>query len=255
MKSTIPDRPSRQIAPEHLRCIWMTAGLLSYQLCDRQFDCDHCPFDSAIRKSLSGPFASRGDHFAVAPGEPEKENRLHKLLFSRNHCWVGRTGDRRLRVGLAPRLISLLPPVKSVVLPSPGGKVARDNPSFWLVLEDGTLSMDSPVTGTVTRHNASVTNDPSVLSRNLLPDAWLFEVETEASERTLPSLMKREDAEKFYSSDIEKFKNLVITTLKKYNADVGLTAADGGELANEVRQMLGPGLYFEILKKVFHSQY
>lgn len=252
MKSLSPEQLSRQVAPAHLRCIWMTAGLMSYQLCDRQFDCDHCPLDRAMRKSLGGPLAPAGDEAPVR--EPEKENRLQNLLYSRNHCWVGRTEGRRFRIGLAPRFISVLPPVKSIVLPSAGENVTKDRSSFWIVLEGGTLSIASPVTGTVTRHNSSITNDPSMLSCNLLPDAWLFEVRSTAQEQSLSSLLKREDAEKIYSSDIEKFKNLVITTLKKDNTEVGLTAADGGELTNEVRQLLGPHRYFEVLRKVFHSQ-
>jgi hypothetical protein len=30
-------------------CVWMQAGVVSYKLCDRRFDCERCPFDMAIR--------------------------------------------------------------------------------------------------------------------------------------------------------------------------------------------------------------
>ncbi|MFL6213965.1 MAG: hypothetical protein ACJ74J_08740 [Blastocatellia bacterium] len=29
-------------------CVWMQAGVVGYKLCDRQFDCEHCPFDLAL---------------------------------------------------------------------------------------------------------------------------------------------------------------------------------------------------------------
>lgn len=31
------------------RCVWMQAGVVGYKLCDREFDCDLCPFDAALR--------------------------------------------------------------------------------------------------------------------------------------------------------------------------------------------------------------
>ena len=252
MKSTSSDGPFRRIAPENLRCIWMSAGLLSYQLCDRQFDCDHCTLDSAMRNSFSTSSHAGGP---APEREAQKENRLENILFSRNHCWVGHAGHQRVRIGLAPRFISLLPPVKSIVLPAADENVTRKHSSFWIVLEGGTLSVASPVTGTVTSRNNAVINDPSILKSILLPDAWLFEVRQQHPDRSPQPLMKRDEAEKIYSSDIEKFKNLVITTLSRDSAEVGLTAADGGELADEVYHMLGPQRYFEIIKKIFHSQY
>jgi hypothetical protein len=33
-----------------LKCVWMLAGVVDYKLCDRQYDCEHCPLDSALRE-------------------------------------------------------------------------------------------------------------------------------------------------------------------------------------------------------------
>jgi hypothetical protein len=35
-------------------CVWMRAGVIRFWLCDRNFDCEHCPLDAALR----GPRAS-----------------------------------------------------------------------------------------------------------------------------------------------------------------------------------------------------
>ena len=39
----------RRPAGAPTRCVWMEAGVVGYKLCDREFDCDHCPFDAALR--------------------------------------------------------------------------------------------------------------------------------------------------------------------------------------------------------------
>ena len=31
-------------------CIWMSAGLVAYKLCDREFKCEECPLDELMRK-------------------------------------------------------------------------------------------------------------------------------------------------------------------------------------------------------------
>lgn len=53
MKFIPDDESSRRIAPIRNRCIWMEAGILSYLLCDREFDCENCPLDDAMRSHYS----------------------------------------------------------------------------------------------------------------------------------------------------------------------------------------------------------
>ena len=37
-------------------CVWMRAGVIRFWLCDRDFDCEHCPLDAALRGRASyGP--------------------------------------------------------------------------------------------------------------------------------------------------------------------------------------------------------
>jgi hypothetical protein len=39
------------------QCVWMQAEVVGYKLCDREFDCDRCPFDAALhgRDMQGGP--------------------------------------------------------------------------------------------------------------------------------------------------------------------------------------------------------
>jgi len=36
-------------------CVWMDAGVLTYRLCDRDFDCAHCPLNAALRGTALAP--------------------------------------------------------------------------------------------------------------------------------------------------------------------------------------------------------
>ncbi|WP_022665574.1 glycine cleavage system protein H [Desulfospira joergensenii] len=45
------------------QCIWMKAGIVNFRLCDNVYDCQNCPFDKGMQKSMS----------RVSPGVREKE--------------------------------------------------------------------------------------------------------------------------------------------------------------------------------------
>lgn len=252
MKFAPPHKSSHQVAPEKLRCIWMTAGILSYQLCDCEFDCDNCPLDAAMRKHFGGT-PEITDQKETPVVNLTAEDNFGDFFYSNNHCWIVRKDVQNVRVGLEPGFTSLLPPIKSVVLPSPNEKVTKDQSSFWIVVEGGTFSMSSPVTGSVVGRNTAIANDPSKLSRQPFPEGWLFDVQTEESELQVQGFMRKREADKEYFSDLERFNHLLISSLKRSNAGVGFTAADGGELIREAYKMFGPQRYFEMLKKIYGS--
>ena len=49
-----PDVSYREAVVGPARCVWMLAGVVSYRLCNRAFDCDHCPLDRALREGARG---------------------------------------------------------------------------------------------------------------------------------------------------------------------------------------------------------
>jgi hypothetical protein len=36
-------------------CVWMRAGVIRFWLCDRDFDCENCPLDAALRGTRPRP--------------------------------------------------------------------------------------------------------------------------------------------------------------------------------------------------------
>jgi hypothetical protein len=37
--------------PQHFdKCVWMESGVVSYKLCDFEYNCEACPFDRALRE-------------------------------------------------------------------------------------------------------------------------------------------------------------------------------------------------------------
>ena len=52
MITLMPHDPIPQATPpQHFdKCVWMESGVVSYKLCDFEYNCEACPFDRALRE-------------------------------------------------------------------------------------------------------------------------------------------------------------------------------------------------------------
>jgi glycine cleavage system H protein len=231
------------IPPDEFRCIWMSAGVLSYQLCDLQFDCDHCPIDAAMRKRYRKEDA------------PEQEIERKKLrsdrLYSRKHCWAKEIHENIVRVGIEPGLGSALLDPKEIVLPAENQKIGRGQACMWIVMEGGTLPVESPISGIVRDTNPQLSEKPHLMRSQPLDHGWIFDMEVESDSADRRDLLSCEQAEKKYAADQVQFSHLLSGALEQGRAEVGVTMADGGQQLKNVADMLGPARYFTFLRKIF----
>jgi len=165
-------RGEEVLPADGLPCVWMSAGMLAWRLCDREYDCEHCPLDAALA----------GEHApADAPGrDAERRLRLEfpaDRLYCASHGWVQARETARVRLGLDALVGRLLDQVSAVVLPAVGSHTRRGEPLCWLVDDGVPVPLPSPVSGTVLATNPSVRADPGLIARAPYSDGWLLELE------------------------------------------------------------------------------
>lgn len=246
------DRRCRIVPSGDLKCVWMSAGILAYQLCERSLDCEHCPLDQALRARFH-----RGDPDAAEPAAaPRPAVRLpDDRRYSRNHCWVrtenNAPGPSAYRVGLEPGLAAVLPMPHAAVLPRAGEAIEQARAHLWIVAEGGTFPLAAPLAGTVRRPNPRLAGQPSLVSTSPLDEGWLYELETRPPGSPVEALMDAATAEPGYAAAARRFGAELARTLDRHGRALGPTLADGGALLADVAQMLGPARYFEILCRVY----
>jgi glycine cleavage system H protein len=250
MESSRPSNKYPLVPPAEQKCVWMTAGILSYQLCERQFDCDHCPLDSALRAFPQHPAADVAQDEA-REGPKETARLVPGYLYSRKHCWIRSTDGTTVRIGIEPRFSSLLRNARTVVLPSVGDRVQMNKACAWIVLEGGTLPIGAPLDAEVSRTNASLVDRPFDIHDDPFEKGWLFEVTTNEDIFNLSSLYRVAEADRIYAEDERRFQSLVSADLKKHRVTAGATLADGGQPVPNVAEMLGGERYFLLLREVF----
>lgn len=251
------------------RCVWMSAGILSYQLCERDMDCDRCPLDAALRHHFARPGAPAdppaagaaervSDPAAGAPRRPApRDGELPgDRHYGRRHTWFqlrpGRAGaSARGRIGLEPRLAALLMDPREVVLPGVGERVTAGGALTWLVTDGGTLAIPAPAAGLIVAANSRLARQPHLLTQDPLGEGWILDLESSDEEIREAGLLTASDAGAAWQVDRGAFEEGLAAALRSPAAAVGVTLADGGRPLQRLSDMLGADRYYALVRRAF----
>jgi hypothetical protein len=104
------------VPPDKKKCIWMEAGVVSYKLCDNNFDCQTCTYDQGMQLKVA---RERADLFTPAPvAEPLPQEftptwveQMMRLPAHRRKCrscsqerWDGRSAPTHMSAATAPSI-------------------------------------------------------------------------------------------------------------------------------------------------------
>lgn len=229
-----------------LPCVWMIAGLLTYRLCDRAYECDRCPLDAAIRGVDLAPPASGVVELPAAPTRWDiRDDRRYHPAYG----WVETVDEERLRWGIDGLMARLFDRITSVVLPAPSTELTRGQIACWLVDDGELVPLRSPVTGKVVRTNQAVQRDPGLMTRSPYDDGWLVELRGGAPEPEPLGLCGPAERRESAARQMEKINRAALSRIRP-NPRVGPTAADGGERLTDIRRMLGTRRYHRLIQAV-----
>jgi glycine cleavage system H protein len=142
------------------------------------------------------------------------------LAYAPGHTWVKEDGGS-LQVGLDDLAQRILPWTVAVELPSPGQLVRAGEPVATLSCGEREIRVAAPVSGRVLAVNTEVAREPTLAKSQNYGAGWLFAVEPEGQDwKRLPA---GDRARAWLRSEGERLERF-------YEAQLGMAAADGGEL-------------------------
>lgn len=242
--------PYQVLAPETEPCVWMCAGLISYRLCDRGFDCENCPLDAALRGDMEAATAGAGHLDRRAADEFFPGDRL----YSSGHLWVQAAShdDARVwRVGLdafATALIGCTTGVRSAVQ---GEVVQRGDRVSEVDLGFGALPLASPVSGRFLRGNPELAANPRVVVTEPYTGGWIFEVEG-LDPGGILGLRSAATAFQQTVQDLRRFRRSLALRLLTASGSNGHTHTEASESLRDLRQVLCGARYVELLGQFIH---
>ena len=140
--------------------------------------------------------------------------------YAPSHTWLSRRFGT-LRIGLDDLARHLLPGTTKVTLPSVGAHLIAGLPAVGIACGERTTTIPSPVTGRVTAVNPAVENDPDLLQSSPYGKGWLFTVKPESD--AWVRFPKGAAARAWFHDERARLS-------RHLEAELGLAAADGGEL-------------------------
>lgn len=182
-------------------CVWMSARVLDYRLCDRDFDCQHCPLHAALAGAPILPTSAASRRSEGAPlGFPSDR------LYSGGHTWISRPdpSSQVVRIGLDAFASSLIGTPRRVRRTPDYRIVERGEPLCEFDLDEGVLPIGSPLPGRMWESNAALADGIDLVVRDPYGAGWLAEVEVEP--RIAPGgLFDRDEALRSAQLDAGRF--------------------------------------------------
>ena len=260
-----------QLVPKkELKCVWMSAGLLTYKLCKYDLQCERCPLDRELRNLPQTPSsdpASSQDGKEICsegtgptpPREKEKPGEEFlgedlalsdvkgSLFYHPGHTWVKVEKVDEVRVGLDCFLRRIVGNVKVIVLPLPGRRCRRGENLCSIILEEGILHIVFPVSGSILSVNQKLRDEPDLAINDPLGDGFLLTLKPKNLQRDQKYLFFGEAALSWYQKEWERLKTAVISELHHGQEKVGRTMQDGGIRLREIKTLVDPERYIQLV--------
>lgn len=231
-------------------CVWMAAGLVSYKLCDREFDCTHCPLDAALR---GGGTPSCADPHLL----PDDGRRHHGFpddrRYAPGHTWIavdGRAGGSTVRIGLDGFAGALLPRPIRVTIDEDLRELERGDIICDVELPDGTLPVAVPIAGRIERVNRALRERPGLIVDSPYHEGWLVDLVPAVDVSLLEGLLDAVQAREQTDLHLRHFRRRIGLHLLADTVPVGPCLADGGEALTSLSDILGARQYLRILREV-----
>ena len=254
-----------QLVPnKELKCVWMTAGLLTYKLCKYDLQCERCPLDRELRNLPPTPsFDSKPPQEVesltseeAGPTLPREEflgeslslsDIKGSLFYHPGHTWLKVEKADEVRVGLDCFLRRIVGNIKVIVLPLPGSRCHRGENLCSIIQEEGILHIVFPVSGTVLSVNPKLKDEPDLATKDPLGDGFLLTLKPKNLQRDQKYLFFGEAALSWYQEEWERFKTAVISELHHGQEKVGMTMQDGGIKFKDLRAFVDPERYIQLV--------
>jgi glycine cleavage system H lipoate-binding protein len=262
---------SHNIIPDNeSHCVWMDAGLVNYKLCDKNFECEGCPFDGVMR-SQNKTFAERAsDQYSPVVGSALRHHGndayegiveqliapLKKIelptdrMYCSSHTWVQHMNDGTTRIGIDGFLAKLLHPIVGVALVHSPMRIESGEPYAWLIRDAETFALHSPIAGMSATVNSSLTSKPSLLTNDPYNEGWLLSLVPSTPLTNNSRYSTPEEYQNILDAEIGKISATINSAVRKNHSSIGSTMYDGGMRIDNIEQFIGEKRYTKLLLRL-----
>ena len=234
-------------------CCWMQGGVVDYKLCDRDYDCEHCPFDEALHGRVTRPISNSSDFSATGSIERAWTGRVRQsrkkaprvqgfevagaLFYHPAHTWARVEDGGCVRMGLDDFAVRILGRPYLITLPEPGVALRFGEGCWHFTHQAGVTVLVAPVSGRVKEINPALAQRPALLSRDPYGEGWVLLIEPTDLKSCLKRLLYGPKVTQWYEREFEKLSEKVKELTNRSDL-AGPTMNDGGWLSKDFTNAL-----------------
>lgn len=247
-----------------LRCVWMTAGVLSYWLCPRDYACDECPLNCLLQgksQELEAKGVLRTGEDVMQDAETPRFEHLRVPLRRRRglhyhptHVWGRELAPGRIQLGLDDMAGRLTRGAEGWSLPTVGTRIAAGDDIGRNQVLGVTFAVASPILGRVVARNDALRAHPTLAVWSPYDAGWLVELDSSARLSPLEGFIHDEaDAASWFAEELDWLASLRAPNPWPGESGVGPTLADGGLPLGTLVEVLGEDGCRAALRGLFSS--
>lgn len=271
MKNKLLKKEKISSGEELNRCVWMTAGVISFKLCPFNYDCESCEFDRVMRVQVRPeavkyrvkrymPKAtlrseslyttdpeSEEPFFTFSVGEIDQRAHIHPT-----HLWARHEYDHTWKVGIDKLLAYILPSPVKVELYRPNQEIIQDEVFGRILTEAGTVFVTAPISGRLVQTNPKLAQNPELVQQDPWGEGWLAIIDWSQESSEMEKLYAGPRAKQFFKEEAQHLKFLLKYRGIQVN-QVGATLPDGGAEIKYLHQILAPKLCLNLARELIVS--
>lgn len=232
-----------------LKCIWMMSGTVTFKLCDRDYDCEHCAFyqawlETKENRCKAGEMDShrhRSGHDGLAhPVPPGNKEHIGDVFLHPAHVWARVEEQGKVRIGLDDFAQRLVGRIYNVRLPAAETRVSNGNACWWIVHAAGETKIPIPVKGTLEKGNEKLMVSPSLINHDPYGEGWALYIRPDNLENSLKEFHYGEQAKAWSEKEYSRLNHELAILTEHSNVDLGTTLPDGGRPFENFIAFLSP---------------
>ena len=246
------------------KCIWMTAGIINYKLCNCEFHCESCAFDKVMQMQdkINIPVENGRSESRETEMDSTTVSLINQYLYCflsdikirldrfyhPSHLWYRLESDTVVSVGINKLLLKILEPLQQIKLPEAGKQIKKDQPLFHIIRGNMKISLPGIVTGKIIEINERIlTNGPDTDPE----DSHYFKVEVNNVRENFEQFCSNICSLKYFVDMVSLLRHYLNRTFHRYRVTkLGITLTDGGQMQVSLEKVLGEKNYPQLLNEL-----
>jgi glycine cleavage system H protein len=155
------------------------------------------------------------------------------LFYSKNHTWTHLEVTGIAKVGVDDLLLHITGEVNFHDVKKPGEQVRKGDILAEIERNGKHLQILSPISGVIMNANATLNEDSEIINQDPYGEGWIYKIKPTNWVAETNSYYFAEDATNWAALELERFKEFLAISTRKYSVEPALiTLQDGGELCD-----------------------